>query len=491
MVLGVTSQFTLHQGGYVLAPRDAAEMKVRFQTSSAAEVDLYIRRDGAVWSESADGGATPNIHADFASTAHGANEMITISRGSAPPLGNDVYYIALGVQPTGRTIRGTLSVEIRRSGIVRAWPPTFTFVALSGSDPDSQTAQMTHETATSVRYRIDSSRSWLSASPQEWVQTGAGTTRIAVTANSAGLANGTHNGELTVMQVTSGSAQAEARTTGIEIPVAFAVVPGNSGSSTIRRVNGARIASRPADGVTYEAGEAIEVEVDLVDPAEVTGSPTLALGVGSRMRQMGWEGGVSSLCRDGYTVLRFRYTVQTADRAADGISIGADALALNGGSIRCAAGTDAELDLGGHAIVDAGGHKVDGSKATPPAVDGMGINSRPRDSEAYGAGEEIWIRVSFSPLVEATGNPTLAIDVGGQLRQAQLNPLQVHQARQTLWFSYTVQTADRDADGISIGADALALNGGSIRSAAGTDAELDLGSHAIVDAGSHKVDGGG
>ena len=60
-----------------------------------------------------------------------------------------------------------------------------------------------------------------------------------------------------------------------------------------------------------------------------------------------------------------------------------------------------------------------------------------------------------------------------------------------LWFSYVVQSGDTDADGISIAADALTLNGGSIRSAGGTDAELDLGGHAIVNAADHKVDGGG
>ena len=31
------------------------------------------------------------------------------------------------------------------------------------------------------------------------------------------------------------------------------------------------------------------------------------------------------------------------------------------------------------------------------------------------------------------------------------------------WFRYTVQSGDTDTDGISIAADALSLNGGSIR----------------------------
>ena len=489
VVLGPTSRFMLRQEGYVVAPPDAAEMTVRFQTSSTAEVDLYVRRDGEVWSESVDDSETPRIHADFASTSPGANETITVSRGSAPPLGNDVYHIALGAQPTGGTIRGTLSVEIRRGGIVSAWPPAFTFVAPSGSDPDSQTVRLTHEPAGPVRYRIDSNRSWLSASPQEWVQTEAGVTGIAVTASSAGLAHGTHRGELTVMRLTGGTAQADARTTGIEVPVAFAVVPDSPGGSAIRRVHGARITSSPAFGDTYEAGEVIEVEVDLVDPGQVTGSPTLALRVGSRLRQVNWASeGAPSSCQGGHKALRFRYTVQADDRDADGIGIPGNALALNGGAIATADGTAARLAIA--PVSDDQRHKVDGSKATPPRADGMGISSSPQDREAYGAGEEISIWISFLPRVKVTGSPTLAIDVGGQVRQAGLDPLRYREASRTLWFSYTVQAADRDADGISIAADALALNGGGIRSTAGTDAVLDLGGLAIANAAGHKVDGG-
>ena len=108
--------------------------------------------------------------------------------------------------------------------------------------------------------------------------------------------------------------------------------------------------------------------------------------------------------------------MQAADRDADGISIAADALSLNGGSIRSAAGADAELDLGGHALVNAAEHKVDGSKATPPAVDGVGISSRPQDGEAYGAGEAISVWLNFSHQVEVAGTPMLAI--GGGARRA-------------------------------------------------------------------------
>lgn len=56
---------------------------------------------------------------------------------------------------------------------------------------------------------------------------------------------------------------------------------------------------------------------------------------------------------------------------------------------------------------------------------------------------------------------------------------------------YVVEAADQDADGMSIAADALRLNGGTIRDLAGNDVSLDLGRHAIHDGAGHAVDGGG
>ena len=97
VVLDAARRFALYsheQGWHALVPRDAAEMTVRFQTSSAAEVDLYVNRGQPVWRETGEAGETPRIHADYESTAPGANETITISRGSSPRLTNDVYFIA-------------------------------------------------------------------------------------------------------------------------------------------------------------------------------------------------------------------------------------------------------------------------------------------------------------------------------------------------------------------------------------------------------------
>ena len=144
------------------------------------------------------------------------------------------------------------------------------------------------------------------------------------------------------------------------------------------------------------------------------------------------------------------------------------------------------LELGSHAIVGDAAHKVDGSRTVAPEVSSVWIISRPRDGESYGAGEEIVVDVIFGTGVEVTGSPTLTLTVGDGTREAELKSVLNHGVR----LGYVVQPGDRDSDGIGIAADALKLNGGSIRSAYGTDAILDLGSRSIASDGSHKVDGG-
>ena len=132
-------------------------------------------------------------------------------------------------------------------------------------------------------------------------------------------------------------------------------------------------------------------------------------------------------------------------------------------------------------------HKVDGSVAAVPRVDYVRIYGNPPNGVGYAAGERIEGQVRFSIPVEVKGSPRLALNVGGRTRHATL----YSQSSDGFWlnFRYEVQPQDLDEDGISIPANALQLNGGSIRSAAGANAGLSLGTHAIENAAQHKVDG--
>ena len=113
--------------------------------------------------------------------------------------------------------------------------------------------------------------------------------------------------------------------------------------------------SGPVSGDTYRRGETIGVAVTFGKPVAVTGTPQLALSVGSATRQAAYARGT------GTTQLAFEYTVVEADRDPDGIAVAANALALNNGTIADAGG--AAADLGHGALAAQSGHKVDGSLA--------------------------------------------------------------------------------------------------------------------------------
>ena len=220
----------------------------------------------------------------------------------------------------------------------------------------------------------------------------------------------------------------------------------------------------PAREGTYERGERVQVEVRFDRAVMATGSPRVALSVGTETRYATFDswGGQS---------LYFDYIVQERDRDEDGISIAANALSLDGGTIRAADGT-AAADLTHDAVAASSGQKVNGSLASPPAVTSIGFLS-PATGDTFELGETIGLLVEFHRAVTVSGSPLLALTIGTQTR---------HAAYSTSWrdgrvlqFSYTVQEGDRDEDGIGIPANGLTTGGGTIRAADGAvDADLTL-----------------
>ena len=282
------------------------------------------------------------------------------------------------------------------------------------------------------------------------------------------------------LALNGGSITASDGTTGADLTHA-AVGPERDrkvdGSSDVTppRVTAIYFDSSPARGDTYELGETVEVVVTFDGGVAATGEPRVALSIGTETRyatHFGW----------GSDTLYFQYTVQEGDRDEDGISIPANSLLLDGGTITAPDGaTHADLT---HAEVAAkGGSKVNGSLVAPPRVRDISFFHSGR-SHTYARGETIEVGVEFNRTVAVTGTPRMALTIGTQTR---------HAAYSGSWgeyadFSYVVQEDDRDEDGISIPANALVLNGGTMTAADGTtDADL---AHAAV--GPHrdmKVDG--
>ena len=248
-------------------------------------------------------------------------------------------------------------------------------------------------------------------------------------------------------------------------------------------VTWAEVGSGPYSGDTYAVGERIDIHIGFNEPLIVTGTPQLTLTIGPAMRSVRLRD-----VHDNRRGLYFEYTVQADDLDRDGISIGADALKLNGATIQDSGGNDAVLDLGERAIIDDGRYKVDGSIDRPPVVDWVHIDE-PVNGDTHGLGETVEVHVGFNEPIEVTGRPRLTLNIDAATRVVDLGDVCCDDRMDHLKFYYQVQADDRDADGISIAADALSLNGATIQDSGGNDAVLDLGEHVNPNDAEHKVDG--
>ena len=160
---------------------------------------------------------------------------------------------------------------------------------------------------------------------------------------------------------------------------------------------------------------------------------------------------------------------------------------LNSGTINDARDgtTAASLGLGTNAIANDGDHKVDGAQG-PPGVTGVAIGA-PAVGDTFERGEAIEVTVTFNKAVDVSGTPQLTLGIGSATQRASYAS---GTGTASLVFRYTVVSGDADTDGLSIAADALSLNSGTIDVAGGTtDALLGLGASAIENSGSPQ--GGG
>ncbi len=142
-------------------------------------------------------------------------------------------------------------------------------------------------------------------------------------------------------------------------------------------------------------------------------------------------------------------------------------------------------------LIDAVGNEADGFSNqavtidTAPTVSGApSVTSDPGSDSTYAIGDAISVKVTFDENVTVTGTPQLEIAVGANNRQANYAS---GSGSTELTFSYTVVAGDADSDGVSVAANKLTLNSGTIKDATGNNATL---THVALAAQSgHKVDG--
>ena len=116
-----------------------------------------------------------------------------------------------------------------------------------------------------------------------------------------------------------------------------------------------------------------------------------------------------------------------------------------------------------------------------PSILSVWLSSDP--GGGYAEGEEIEASVRFDKTVTVTGTPQLGLTIGSVTQQASYEG----GAREVVTFSYEVADDETDTDGVSIAANALSLNGGTIRDSANRAAGLTHS--ALADDANHRVDG--
>jgi autotransporter-associated beta strand protein len=139
-----------------------------------------------------------------------------------------------------------------------------------------------------------------------------------------------------------------------------------------------------------------------------------------------------------------------------------------------------DLNATGTGITDAGGNAIASGYTsgqtytfdhTSPAITSVTV---PAD-DTYKAGEQLSFTVNFNDTVAvdtAGGTPRIAITIGSSTVYASYVS---GSGSSALTFSYTVQSGDLDANGISLAA-ALDVNGGTIKDGTGNDATTTLNS---------------
>ena len=236
--------------------------------------------------------------------------------------------------------------------------------------------------------------------------------------------------------------------------------------------------STPADGEYYRENENLDITYTFDEDVTVTGTPYVRLILGSGESEV-----KANHHQTNGVYVTFRYTVQDGDQALNGPAIAQNGIQLSGGTIKDAEGNDANLDYPFQ--YPGGTHRVNAvvPDTTAPTVASLSITSRTGTDGYYGVGDKIEISVTFSETVLVTGEPTIEIEVGDNERDADYDSTDETRVK----FAYVVQDDELDTDGITVAANAISLNGGTIKDPAQNAATLD---HVAIMANSaHQVDG--
>ena len=225
-----------NSGFRVQPPSQAAEIRISFEASTpAVDVDLFVKAGSEVlgWDYGVDG-QKPTFYADYQSTSPGSSEEVVITFDSNPPLDvASTYYVSLVVFTPFTEIEGTLRASIKRGTSTHlsadASLRALTFVSPPDLDPAPQVIRLMNKGSGSLRYAVDTDRSWLSVFPNNGSLLSGAQAEIEVSVRSAGIWPDTHRGQLTITPAGPDDSNLE---TLAAMPVTFVVTRSNGNSAS-------------------------------------------------------------------------------------------------------------------------------------------------------------------------------------------------------------------------------------------------------------------
>jgi hypothetical protein len=241
----------------------------------------------------------------------------------------------------------------------------------------------------------------------------------------------------------------------------------------------------------YAAAQNLDYVVEFNKNVTVTGSPHLALTVGSTTRQASYSSG------SGTRFITFRYTTVPGDVDPDGIT-SPTSITANGGNIVGGA-TYFTSGTGGGSFTnnlftapDTSGVIITATQPQPMAVIRGGDTTNrvfplpAQPDDVWIIGQPLLITVEFNTgmtVGQVSGTPSIPLTIGATTRQATY--LSGGDGQTSLVFRYVIQEGDLDTDG-SIALGNIELNGGTITDSANTNSLLTL---PVTSVTSTTVDG--
>jgi hypothetical protein len=261
------------------------------------------------------------------------------------------------------------------------------------------------------------------------------------------------------------------------------------------------VAIAPSSTLTYYlVGQIIHVVITFDTGVLVTGVPQIFLDSDS-IGKMSYVGG------SGSQSLLFSYMTVAGDIDNVGFGLRANSLVLNGGTIKSLNGTAATLTHPGIAksstrklgptapavtttvttvattvtTVATTATTVATTTTTSTTTTTVASSAAPKITSIafkepggkWVIGQNVQVRIIFDVAVVITGSPYLSVLSDGINKLTYLEGT----GGTSLIFSYTVLTGDIDSTGLGVAADALVLNGGTIKSSSGVTAVL---THAAI-----------